>query len=285
MAATPSSPSFSSSPRAFLTYFSIIAAIFFPVPAWTAAWTQPEGKTELIHNVFYYTTDESFDRAGNTIPQERFSKLEYNAYGEYGLREDVTVGASISTQYLRQAAVVGEDDSNLGIADVELFIRQRVWQNDAWVVSIQPLVKIAGPYDDRDTPQLGNGQMDMELRGLVGHTFSVAERYHFANLEVGYRKRFENPTDEVRVDGTLGMRFTEDWMVLAQTFNTLSIDSVAASPVLVTNSTDFDLHKLQLSVVHTIDDTWSVQLGGFQHVSGENTGAGGGAVFSVWMTF
>jgi hypothetical protein len=264
----------------FLPIILFGIAVLLPLSSMAAAWVLPKGKYEVLHNYFFYTASESFDSDGNTSKNKRFSKHEYNPFIQYGVREDLTLGVSPSIQYLTQ------DQTEFGLADAEVFLRKQLWKgNKGQVASVQPLIKLYGPYDEDASPALGQKQIDIELRGLYGAPFSLFEQWHFYNIEAGYRHRFESPGDEWRIDSTLGLRADENNLVLLQLFSVISVDKSANNQLALANSSDFTLHKLQASYVHTLDEKLSLQLGGFTHIAGENTGAGGGILFSVWTHF
>ncbi len=262
----------------------LCAAMAAAGDAWAAAWLQKEGHGEVIVNAVYYTTESSFARDGEKLVQPRFIKKEINPYIEYGLSRSITIGANASLQDITQEPR-GE---TFGLSDIEVFSRAQIWRHGGTVISLQPLVTLPGFYDKNENPALGNGQADVEMRMLLGHGFQItgwnAQR-HFANLEAAYRRRLGSPGDEVRVDGTLGLRPTEHTLVLNQVFSVFSLDDSTISPVLLANSRDYDVVKYQASVVRELTSETSLQLGVFRHIAGENTGGGGGALLSIWRKF
>ena len=166
-----------------------------------------------------------------------------------------------------------------------MFLRTPLWHRKDAILSVQPLIKIPGAYDSNASPALGNGQVDAELRLLYGQGFAWQGQHHFVNLEAGYRKRLEEPADEVRFDATLGLHYTPEWMALLQSYNTFAVGSRAGGPLNLSNSSDYDLNKIQLSAVYSFTPDMSVQAGVFSHVMGENTGVGEGLVLSFWKNF
>jgi hypothetical protein len=101
----------------------------------------------------------------------------------------------------------------------------------------------------------------------------------FVNAELGYRFRFDDPPHEVRADFTFGIRPNPKLLLLAQSFNTVSDGS--ADGVFV----DGTEHKIQFSVVWSLDDVWSLQLGSTATVMGENSLRERGVVAAVWRKF
>lgn len=269
----------------FLIFTIACLCVFTIHDAFAAAWTLKKEEKRVINTVSYYTTKTSFDNSGKKISQDSFTKIENNIYAEYGIMDYLTVGLSQSFQYLEQKNESGKI-WNSGPTDTEIFVRNLLLIYDTSVFSLQPLIKIPGFYSEEQEPRLGNKQVDLEIRGLFGHGFLYDGKDHFANLELAYRRRMEEPGDEVRFDATLGLRPRGDILVLLQSFNTLSVNSSsAASGLQLANSTDFNANKIQVSVVKTLSDKYSLQIGGFQTLRGKNTGAGGGVMLSLWTNF
>ncbi len=154
------------------------------------------------------------------------------------------------------------------------------------MLSVQPLLKLPGLYDEDETLSLGQGQVDAEIRALGGIAFPLYGKWHYYNLEVAYRQRYGAPSDEIRVNQALGLRVADAWQFVLQNDNSFAVDSDAiGTPLRLTNSAGYDMVKLQASLVHEWNKKTSLQLGAFQHVAGENTGAGGGLLASVWLKF
>lgn len=178
-------------------------------------------------------------------------------------------------------------DRNFGLADPEVALRYRLSSPESRTVwSIQGLVKL--PVDTSSaTPPLGNEQTDVEGRLLVGRGFSVGYRGAFWNVEGAYRFRDEAPADEFRLDATLGFDLTPDWLVMGQFFGIKGLEngSPISRPGNPTLETDYDLYKMQLSVVWRIAPSVRFQVGYVRDLAGRNTGAGHGAIFALWLKF
>ncbi len=116
-------------------------------------------------------------------------------------------------------------------------------------------------------------------------------QYHFADLEVAYRKRAGALSDQVKIDGTIGFRTNVSFLILAQTFAVIStgeenIGKVEVSKNVFAPNIDnyFDV-KLQLSGVVQATKTSSLQFGLYGDVYGKNYGAGNGILVSLWKGF
>lgn len=248
-----------------------------------AAWTLEEGHGQIINNFTYYQSDTYVNADGRSSTQNTYSKYEYNPYIEYGLTDTVTLGLSPSLQYVTQQIGIS-DEENANLADTDFFIRKRLFSDGKNTISIQPLVKLPGAYDTGDLPQLGQSQIDYELRLLYGRNFGLQGR-HYLNSEVAYRVRTETPGDELRLASTLGYRVNERWQILGEANGTFAVDGAGAGGTLLSNSFDYDLVKLQLSGLYWFSPKWALQFGGYHSVYARNTGEGGGALIGLWYRF
>ena len=272
----------------FLARFGSL--LFFTVACTAAntvyagAWTLPEGTGQAINTLTFYRVDRRFDEDGERRSSTRFEKIEFSPYIEYGLRDDLTIGTQPSFQYLRQES--GDDFvTNSGFADVDLFVRQRLWQDEGRVFSVQAYVSLPTGYNGDAQPALGDDQIDLELRLLFGQGLTLSGRNAFYNIEGAYRWRLEAPADEVRLDLTAGIRPNADWLLLAQSFNTIGVGNEGSRGIVQTSGPDYDIYKLQLSGVRQLSGDLFVQLGGYTEYAGRNTGAGNAVFTALWITF
>lgn len=249
-------------------------------PAFAGAWTQPESHAFLALTGSYYRTDELYNNRGDTQSQATYSKYELNPYFEYGLWDGVTLGANVLLQRAHQSS-----DTNWGLSDTELFVRGRLWQKDGFVLSAEPMVKLPSPESADDQPRLGGSHPDAGMGLSAGYGFTAWGLNHFADIDAQYRHRFGDPKDQARFAGTLGIRLCERFILMPQVFITQRLDTPTTATFTQSSADDYNLVKLQLSGVYKATDDVSVQVGGFTHQAGKNTGAGSGALFSVWKNF
>lgn len=261
---------------------ALLALSFCPAASFAAAWTLPKDDFALYQNAFYYSTDTYFDAQGQRRSQPRYSKIELNPYAEYGWKNGTTLGASVALDAVTATNGRLQQGTNYGLSDPSLFLRQRLWNNETTVVSVQPLVKLPSVYLDGSLPQSGTNQTDAELRVLAGHSFAWFDKNHYANVEAAYRKRFDDPEDQLRADAILGFTLNDDWQILPQLSLTRSTANTNAMRFTQSNEDDHNLLKGQLSAVYHWNKNISLQAGAFSHLSGNNTGNGSGVLLSLW---
>lgn len=247
--------------------------------AHAGAWTQKEGEALLITNFSYYSASEFFDNSGRKQPLTDYSKYELNPYLEYGLRDDVTVGANIFVDRASQ------NSSNWGIGDSEFFIRKRLWQKNGFVFSAEPMIKFPSLANHSSQPQIGSRNYDTGLTFSSGYGFQAWGLDHFVDLDAGYRYRFGTPNNQLKFSAIAGFSLSKKSMVLAQVFNTSRLASSPDPTFTQSPADDYNLTKLQISTIYKMDDKLSLQIGAFSDIYGRNTGAGDGATFAISKKF
>lgn len=253
----------------------LAAALLLPVgPALAGAWPQAAGTMEVIAGASYSESDSGFDgRVGG--PDPKFRKLEISPLVSWGLDGATTLGFQPSWQSLKADNAGGGSDKGAGLADAEFAIRRTLWQEGADIVAVQPLIRVPLGYDRGDQPPLGSGRVDAEMRALYGHGFDGG----FFDAQVGYRTRGGPAADEMRLDLSLGWRPDADWLLLAQSFNAVSVGTPGAG------YGDVRRYKAQLSAVRRLTDDVSLQVGLSKAIGGRNAGGERMALVALWWTF
>lgn len=289
--------------------------------ACAAAWTQSKGSAQAILSTSAYESNHSFDNKTNSQSSgSSFTKYELNPFFEYGLRDDLTVGANPTLQHWQinggldstraldfrgcgSANVITSNSASGEIIESEFFIRKRVLEYGNAVFSLQPLVKTPCVMVTDSGADINWNTYDLELRALAGYGFKwdpsllgekirpFSGQYHFADVEVAYRKRAGNLSDQIKIDGTLGFRINENILMLGQAFSVIStgdenVGRVEVAPnVYADNLDNYGDLKLQFSGVVQATKTSSVQVGFYGDVYGKNYGAGQGVILSLWKGF
>lgn len=272
---------------AIKTLLTIAMVATYAAPSFAGAWTARQGAyyDKLAFN--YYYSHETFNKTGTrsgTPNNGAFTDYNLSNYFEYGLFNSLTVINSIAYKWLEN-----EDTANrttgTGVGDVDLGLRYKLLDSDkVGIVSTQLLVKIPGAYDQKDSLPLGNGQYDTELRLLYGRSlYPLIPGY--GNVEIGYRWRAEDPSDEIRYLVELGVDVSKDLYTRAKLDGTLSVDNGkkrdgTGNP---TTTNNFDLGKLDLTLGYKAAPNWGVEASYVPSLYGQNTAAG--ATYSVALYF
>jgi hypothetical protein len=307
--------------------FFIILPAFCIIPfllikdAISAAWTQGKGQKQLILNSFYYGSYQFYNEDSKvTSSPNKFTKLEFNPYFEYGFTDNITIGINPSFQKwtfeksraseavfdFRQCGIstsFNRDNLDVYIAESEIFFRTKLYSNNNFVFSLQPLIKTPCMTVADGSIEFIDDTMDFEIKALFGYGFvwdphikfgfskvPFAGQNHFINIDAAYRKRNKQFADQIKVDATAGLRYKKDLLILGQVFSTFSngdeiIRGVISNNGLVTQKDEYYTVKVQGSIVQQMTRNTSVQFGAFHEIAGKNSGKGLGVSMSFWYNF
>lgn len=260
-----------------------VAAVGGARQCWGGAWTQDQGKFYDRLAVNYYYADREFDLSGHTQAFDQngnFQDLNLSNYIEYGLRDNLTLINSVYYKRIEKKSDI-EKTTEYGMGDVDLAVKYRILNGSGGVLSTQALTKIPGPYDKNAPLPLGNGQLDLELRVLYG--VSLWKLFPgYANVELGYRWRLGDPSDEVRYLLEVGSDFSKTMYGRIKLDGLMSRDNgkhmdAAGNP---TTTNNFDLGKLYMTLGFKMNSSWGLEIEYTPSLYGQNTAAGSTYTFA-----
>lgn len=248
--------------------------------AQAGAWLQPEGHGLFIAQANYYTTKSFFDAAGHKQSQPRFTKYEFQPYGEYGVTPWLTLGGSAYAERVSQSG-----DGNIGVADPEIFARSEVWGDGTQHLSIQPLIKLPSSFRDAAPPRGGSRGVDAELSLLYGTSPNLLSASDYLDTRVGYRVRGNNRSPEWRADVALGLGVTPDLQLVPALRGVLATNLKAAPAFSENGDLDASVLKAEVTGLYHLNSGQWVQASLFRNVIGTQTGAGYGASLGFAQRF
>lgn len=254
-----------------------LGLITSPTSALAGAWTLEAGTGQALVTSTFSRADKAFDGDGKAQPAPRYDKAELQALLEYGATDRLTLMALPGLQRVSIGAPV--DATRTGLGYTEFGGRYRLFGGTAWVFSGQATVRMPGTSNDLNPAAIGHTDPEVDVRALLGYSFSAGNWPAFFDLQVAQRFRTGAPPDEFRADVTLGLSPAANWQLIAQSFNVIS--EGAGSPPF----SSYNYHKLQLSVVYDLSPRLSLQLGGFTAFAGRNALQENGVVFGTWYRF
>lgn len=244
---------------------TVLAAFaLLPSSARAGAFTLEPGETKFFATAQLTTGDEYFDRRGKTRPRGRYSKYDYQLYGEYGALDGLTMFGSSGFQKVKLKD--GATFEREGLGRSELGARVRLFQRDDWIVSAQGSAIIAGAKDSGKLAVVGEADDQADFRGLVAHSFQAFGKPAFVDFGAGYRVRGGDPADEVRVDATFGVRPLDRLLLLAQSFNQVGTSRWSGPFALKQR-----IHKLQFGAIYDLTGNLSVIAAGLFSPFGRDT--------------
>jgi len=250
-------------------------------------WTRK--KQAFYHQLIftYYETSTQFTRAGEITAFDnrgRFEKKELNYYLEYGISDRLTLVGNFFYDWIKY-----QDDfsdlTNLGFSSSEIALRYKLFER-RFLFSLQSLVSI--PPRCREDPliPITNGQVDLELRLLLGRYLPQSKTY--TNVEFGVRRRFEEPADELRCQLLVGSKNRKPWEFVLQYDGTVSLKNGKLTEIPqydVIRTNEYDLHRVSGTIIYHLRGARKLTLQYYRHVAGKNTGEGwglsGGIVYEL----
>ncbi len=208
------------------------------------AWVPGDGDG---YNKFAIAPYKSTDFFGNNPDFKEFIGINYSLYAEHGLGDNIAVYGTLLYQDLEQTTTQGITTRGSGFGDVELGVRYQ-FLSDPVVLSTAFLVKLPWLYDRKAELPLGNGQVDYESRLLLGKSLN---QFGYFGVELGYRYRTGDPSDEIRYLVEYGFNATDNLYFRTKLDGTQSVGNStpfdASSSPNLSATPEFDLGKLEVT--------------------------------------
>ncbi len=252
-------------------FFCLIVANFLIVTGCADAspWGRAPGSFFLSSRFDYFS-------AGAAGAQ--FERYESNTYGEIGLPAafiiggKVIYGTSIATGDLSPTAASG-------VSEAELFLQRELFRQGSSVVAF----KLTGASPTRFAagarPGFVSDGADVEARVLYGATLAERPLKVFATAEAGYRRRFGEGADQIRLDTLIGVAPTSRLLFLGEVLSSVS------SRNELPGGSDFDIVRAQSSAVIRLSKRWAVQGGASFEFAGRNVLLGETYFIGLWTEF
>lgn len=183
----------------------------------------PPGAGQIIAGTAFSGSSRAFDARGNLIPVPSYQKFELGAYIEYGLTDWLTLVAAPSYDRVREAAPapIYPGLSYTGPGESEIGARFGLYRSEAAVVSLEAGLRTPGASFYNAPFQLRRaGALDLRL--LAGQNLEIAGMPGFAEAQAGYRFYDHRQPGEWCMDLTLGVRPAPRWLVMLQSFSSVS---------------------------------------------------------------
>ncbi|MEL7489196.1 MAG: hypothetical protein AAGJ73_00640 [Pseudomonadota bacterium] len=209
---------------------------------------------------------------------DRFERIETDTYFEYGLTGKTILGGKIvyGTSTLKNEF---ESVSVSGVSEAELFLQRQVWSRGKNVASVSITGAIPNNVEAGLRPGVANDGPAAEIRVLFGRRLTERPREFYVGAEAGFRKRFGDAADQGRIDITAGYQPAEKFLLLLQSFNTISVRNETGE------GADFDAYKIAPSLVWRGGRRWALQGGVIHEYAGRNLATGTTYFFGLWSEF
>lgn len=239
--------------------------------AQAGAWPMPKGEGQAITRYERQTAREAFDLDGKGQPIPSRWDDSSTVFVEYGLSDRLTFQGKLG--YAR-----GSDEFTgyEGASPAELGLRWRALRRGRTVVSVYGGAISPGEGENAVYVSRKPSDGELELRLLVGRSGRYLKLPVFMDVQLARMWRF-GAADETRLDMTMGVELTRDWLILMQSYGgetDASNDGLRPGWV---NS--------EVSAVRRLGSGWRGQLGWRTAVHGRDTTVGAGPVMAIWRKF
>jgi hypothetical protein len=243
--------------------------------AHAGAWTLPAGDTQIISGAILSSAIESFDDAGGTVPTY-YRKLLLQSYAEHGIADNLTL--LLAPEYAI-ATEGGPDRATIHADDFAFKAGLRYLLTDSFgVLSAQGSYKTAGAFDMSVSANRDSGS-ETELRLLYGLNFKLFHKDAYFDAEIAQRWISGARPDEVPIDLTLGLHWSEKFTFMLQNFNIVASGN-GDPPYRYYRS-----HKLELAILQRLWKGVYLESGAYFSPVGQNALVERGADASLWVYF
>lgn len=256
----------------------LLLALSWPQAAQAGAWTQEDGKAQIISGSILSEADRTFGDPGPIS----FQRELFQTYAEYGWSKDLTLIAEIDMATVGVAQNGGaafHDSDNAFSAGMRWDWNSYFGWSDWGVFSLEASYRVAGAFNFAISANRSTGGQGAELRLLYGRNFRWLDRDGFVNVELAHDFLSGARPDETPVDVSAGLWVAENHQLLLQSFN---LFAAAGHPG---GYPAFNSHKLQVSWIYRWSPRTLYQLGAFFSPMGNNALVEQGVAFSIWQRF
>jgi len=241
-------------------------------------WARADDELFVITRADYFKADLGPVNTIDGIVDSRFERLETNTYVEFGLTEKITIGgkALYGTSWLTRGATV---ETASGFSEGEVFGQYQAFRSHAHAGAVKLAVARPAKFLSGSRPELQSDGVDVTISTLYGRNLLIKPVKIFTSTEIGYRKRFSDSADQIRIDATIGMEPSDKLLFLIDFFSTISLQNETDG------GADFDIVKAQPSLLWRATDRWAFQLGLTEEITGRNISRGRTFFVGLWSRF
>lgn len=247
-------------------------------PGSASPWTRDKSELLIISRADYFKADLPPVDKGSRLVESRFQRLESNTYSEFGLTSDIMIGGKLvyGTTWLTRGA---ETETATGFSEIESFGQYQVFRRELDAGAIRVAATIPSRFSSGVRDGLQTDGVDIDASLLYGRNLVSGDVKIFSTIEAGFRKRTGDAADQVRLQSTIGLEPDDTWLILIDAFATLSLRNETPG------GADFDIMRIQPSVLYQFSRRWGVQVGVTEEISGRNLALGRTFFIGLWSRF
>ena len=246
--------------------------------AFASPWTRADNELLIISRADYFKADLGPVNTSDGMVDSQFERFDSNTYVEFGLTDNIMLGAKAvyGTTWLRRGADI---ETATGFSEIEGFGQYQVFRSNIDAGSARVAFSRPSNFSSGARPALQSDGVDIDASILYGRNLADDGLKIFTTIEAGFRKRTGAAADQVRLQSTVGIEPSEKWLLLVETFATISLRNEQ------NNGADFDVVKVQPSVLWSYSKRWGIQIGATEEITGRNIALGRTFFIGLWSRF
>jgi hypothetical protein len=225
----------------------------------------------------------------------RTDKQSLNNFTEIPLSKRLSIGGNF--QLNRATSSHNGSTTGYALNQVEPFVRYKIFAGEKLGITWHNSYKPVGIYNQNKYLAQMPRQADFETRFLFAinmkdrlvNAVITGNTPYFARLELGYRRKFNNPFDQVRFILWSGISITPKFAILFQDNIDWNIQS--KSSALNNTPANFQMSKnanniATLSLIYRYEKDMAIQFGAIRRLSGNNPFYDDkGVIVGLWNNF
>lgn len=264
--------------RFFLRLVFAALTLSFGANCLASPWGQEPRRLFLISSARYFSADLAPETTPEGSVDRRFGRIDSELYAEYGLTQRMTLGgkAVYGTSFATNAESI---DAGSGFSEIEISAQRQLYKSNGAAGAVRISVIRPSRFQSGARNALLSNGVDAELSALYGRNISGGPIRVFIVAEAAYRKRFSDSADQIRLHAQTGINFSPRIFFLADAFSELSLRNES------NGGADYDIIKLQPSLVLSLRNRWALQAGITEEIAGRNIEPGRTLFIGLWRDF
>lgn len=213
---------------------------------------------------------------------ERTQRQLFNNFSEIPLSKKSSIGENI--QFSHVNSTYKNNTQAYSFNGLELFYRYRFLVTKYASFTLHNSYRFHGIYNENKYLALMPKQNDYELRLLVAHNMTdrlinnilKSSNPYFTRFEIAYRKKFNNPFDEIRQRLIVGLNLNKKLSIIMQQDLIYALThSISDTRNSFRQLQNFDFsknfhHIISPSLIYKYNDQIAWQFGSFYRISGND---------------
>jgi hypothetical protein len=222
-------------------------------------------------------------------------KETFNNFTEIPLSNKASIGGTFQGSHIDSNYHGSTKD--YAINSVEIFSRYKIFSHEKLGITMHNAFKFPGIYNENKYLAQMPKQSDYEFRLLFAHnmkdrlvnTVLRPKTPYFLRGEIAYRRRFNNPFDEIRFALWAGININQKFALLLQDNINWNLESRATA--LNNTYSNLQLSKdanniATLSLIYRFEKDMALQVGYIRRVGGNNPFyEHSGVIIGLWNSF